>query len=70
MSETLQRIFSLRTISVDVAILAGIYCIPASSHLAHLHIFQFNLMRIFMLVGCLFARQNQMIFSYPIAQSS
>lgn len=58
MTETLQKIFTLRTVTLDILILAGIYFLPALSHLSPFPLYLLDPMRIFMLAGFLFSRQN------------
>jgi hypothetical protein len=58
MPTTLTKIFPLRTILIDVAILIAIYFIPALSHIAPFPIYLLDPMRIFMLAGYVLTRQN------------
>lgn len=58
MSVTLLKDFNLHTVFVDIAILVCVYFIPAFSHLTPFPLYLLDPMRIFMLAGYLFTRQN------------
>ena len=58
MPTTLTKIFPLRTIFIDLAILIAIYFIPALSHIAPFPLYLLDPMRIFMLAGYVLTRQN------------
>ncbi len=58
MPTAILRIFTPRTILVDVAILIAIYFIPAFSHIAPFPLYLLDPMRIFMLAGFVLSRQN------------
>jgi len=58
MPTTLTKIFPLRTILIDAAILIAIYFIPALSHIAPFPLYLLDPMRIFMLAGYVLTRQN------------
>jgi hypothetical protein len=58
MPTTLTKIFPLRTILIDLAILIAIYFIPALSHIAPFPLYLLDPMRIFMLAGYVLTRQN------------
>ena len=58
MTIALNKIFTLRNITIDIVILACIYFIPALSHIAPFPLYLLDPMRIFMLVGYVLTRQN------------
>lgn len=58
MALSLNKIFTLRNIITDVAILICIYFIPALSHVAPFPLYLLDPMRILMLAGYVLTRQN------------
>ena len=58
MAISLNKVFTLRNITIDIIILACIYFIPALSHISPIPLYLMDPMRIFMLAGYVLTRQN------------
>lgn len=58
MDLTLDKIFSVRNILVDIVILSCVYFIPALAHVSPFQLYLLDPMRIFLLAGFLLSRQH------------